>query len=99
MTTPSPLSEEELKKFLAAHPQWSVEGTALVRTYDAPQFLRGIDFVDRIARLADKADHHPDIDVRYKKVTLRFVTHDAGNRITALDTRLAGECDLVFSAL
>jgi 4a-hydroxytetrahydrobiopterin dehydratase len=99
MTNPAPLSEEAVKKFLAAHPQWKVEGSALVRTYEAPQFLRGIDFVDRVAKLCDTADHHPDIDIRFRKVTLRFVTHDAGNKVTALDTRLAGECDLLFSAL
>jgi 4a-hydroxytetrahydrobiopterin dehydratase len=55
-------------------------------------------FVDEVARLAEAADHHPDIDIRWRKVTLRFVTHDAGGRVTALDTRLAAECDLLFDA-
>lgn len=99
MTTRAPLSEAEVKKFLEAHPLWKVEGDALVRTYEAPAFLRGIEFVDQVARLAESADHHPDIDIRWRKVTLRFITHDAGNKITEFDTRLAGECDLVFSAL
>ena len=99
MTNRAPLAEEEVKKFLMAHPQWKLEGGALVRTFEAPQFLRGIDFVDRVARIAETADHHPDIDIRWRKVTLRFVTHDAGNKVTALDTRLAGECDLLFAAL
>ncbi len=99
MANPVPLSDDEVKKFLAAHTQWAVDHDALVRTYEAPRFLRGIDFVDRVAKVADAADHHPDIDIRWKKVTLRFVTHDAGNKITALDTRLAAECDLLFSAL
>jgi 4a-hydroxytetrahydrobiopterin dehydratase len=69
-----------------------------VRTYEATSFLDGIAFVDRVARLAEAADHHPDIDIRWRKVTLRFITHDAGNRISALDTRLAGECDALFAA-
>lgn len=43
-------------------------------------------------------DRHPDIDIRWKKVTLHFVTHDAGPSITELDTRQAAECDLLFAA-
>ena len=99
MSIPPPLSEEAVKKFLAGHPHWSVENRALVRTYEAPAFLRGIDFVDRVAKTVEKADHHPDIDIRWRKVTLRFMTHDAGNSITENDTRLAAECDLLFAAL
>jgi 4a-hydroxytetrahydrobiopterin dehydratase len=93
------LSETEVTKFITAHPDWKVDHGALVRTYEAPHFLRGIKFVEQLAHVAEAANHHPDIDIRWKKVTLRFITHDAGNKITALDTRLAGECDLVFSAL
>lgn len=95
----TPLSDAEVQHFLVTHPQWKLEGGALVRTYEAPAFLRGITFVEQIARLAEAADHHPDIDIRWRKITLRFITHDAGNRVTALDTRLAAECDLVFAAL
>lgn len=93
------LSEAAVNEFLAAHPDWKVEHGALARTYEAPHFLRGITFVDQVAQVAEAANHHPDIDIRWRKVTLRFITHDAGNRITALDTRLAAECDLVFTAL
>jgi 4a-hydroxytetrahydrobiopterin dehydratase len=99
MTKHAPLPEEDVKKFLSSHPGWKLDGGALVRTFEAPQFLRGIDFVERVAKVAEKADHHPDIDIRWRKVTLRFITHDAGNKVTALDTRLAGECDLLFAAL
>lgn len=99
MSQRTPLSETELKHFLTAHPSWKVEHGMLVRTYEAPTFLRGIDFVHQIAKIAEAADHHPDIDIRWKKVTLRFVTHDAGNQITRLDERLARECDTVFDAL
>ena len=93
------LSEAEVKKFITAHPDWSVEHGALVRTYEAPHFLGGIKFVEQLAHVAEAANHHPDIDIRWRKVKLRFITHDAGNKITALDTRLATECDLVFAAL
>lgn len=95
---PIALTEAEVQDFLGGHPQWRLEGGALVRTYEAPAFLAGVDFVGRVARLAEAADHHPDIDIRWRKVTLRFVTHDAGNRVTALDARLADECDGAFAA-
>lgn len=93
-----PLTQHQVEAFLAKHGAWSVHGGMLVRTYEAPSFLEGITFVEHVGRLCEAADHHPDIDVRWRKVTLRFVTHDAGNHITALDTRLAGECDALFSA-
>jgi 4a-hydroxytetrahydrobiopterin dehydratase len=99
MSSPTPLPQADLDAFLARHSAWRVDGGALVRTFEAPAFLDGIAFVDRVAKLAEAADHHPDIDIRWRKVTLRFITHDAGNRITALDTRLAGECDALFAAL
>lgn len=99
MSNRTPLTDAQVQEFLSAHPQWKVEDGMLARTFEAPHFLRGITFVEQVARIAEAADHHPDIDIRWRKVTLRFVTHDAGNRITALDTRLAGECDLVFAAL
>lgn len=99
MSERTPLTEAQLQEFLTKHPLWKVESGMLVRTFEAPHFLRGITFVEQVARIAETADHHPDIDIRWRKVTLRFVTHDAGNRITGLDARLAGECDLVFAAL
>lgn len=87
-----------LDTFLKQHPAWRVEHGMLVRTYEAPTFLDGIAFVREVARLAEAVDHHPDIDIRWRKVTLRLVTHDAGNTITPKDTNLAAECDLVFHA-
>lgn len=91
-------TQAQLDSFLSKHTAWKVDGGMLVRTYEAPSFLEGIVFVDHVAKLAEAADHHPDIDIRWRKVTLRFITHDAGNAITTLDTRLASECDALFSA-
>lgn len=68
----------------------------LRRTFEAPSFLDGIAFVNDVAKLAEAANHHPDIDIRWRKVTLRLVTHDAGNAITENDTRLAHEADAMF---
>ncbi len=99
MPSQTPISDSELNAFLKAHPSWNVEQGQLARTFEAPTFLKGLGFVDKVGRAAEEKDHHPDIDIRWKKVTLRFVTHDAGNRITALDTSLAGTCDQLFDAV
>lgn len=98
MSTPTALSDAEVQRFLEGHPGWAYDGGSLVRTYEAPTFFEGITFVTHVAKLAEAVNHHPDIDIRWRKVTLRFVTHDAGNRVTDLDTRLAGECDQLFAA-
>ena len=89
------LASDALNAFLAAHPAWKVEGGMLERTYEAPTFLEGIAFVQRVAQEAEAADHHPDIDIRWRKVTLRLVTHDAGG-LTARDTALASKADALF---
>ena len=95
----TPLSPEALKAFLAAHPAWShaaKDGGYLSRTYEAPSFLAGIRFVERVAQDAERHDHHPDIDIRWRKVTLALVTHDAGG-LTWRDTKLAAEADTLFT--
>ncbi|RKH75864.1 4a-hydroxytetrahydrobiopterin dehydratase [Corallococcus sp. AB045] len=90
------LSPDALQTFLAQHPTWKHEGGMIRRTYEAPSFLEGIAFVERVAKAAEAADHHPDIDIRWRKVTLALVTHDAGG-LTSRDTALAAEADRLFS--
>jgi len=90
------LTSEELQRFLASYPLWKHEGGMLRRTYEAPNFLAGIEFVNRLAKLAEAEDHHPDIDIRWRKVTLALVTHDAGG-ITSRDTQLAAEAESLFA--
>ncbi len=67
---------------------WTEVDGALERTFELPSFPAAIAFVDRVADLAEAEDHHPDIDVRYKNVTLRWSTHSAGG-ITDRDVELA----------
>lgn len=86
------LEQNALNDFLLAHPGWKIADGMIVRTFEFPAFLEGIAFVERVAQAAEKADHHPDIDIRWRRVTLRLVTHDAGG-LTFRDTALAAEAD------
>jgi 4a-hydroxytetrahydrobiopterin dehydratase len=67
---------------------WSEVEGALERTFELPSFAEAIAFVNRVAELAESADHHPDLFVSYRKVTLRWTTHSAGG-ITDRDRELA----------
>lgn len=67
---------------------WRVEGDGLVRELEFPSFRDAIAFVVRLAEVAEREDHHPDIAIRYKRVTVRWSTHSAGG-ITERDHALA----------
>ncbi|WP_354642854.1 4a-hydroxytetrahydrobiopterin dehydratase [Kitasatospora camelliae] len=86
------LSEDEITAGLAALPDWRREGDSIVRTAEASGFPAAIRVVDAVAEEAERLDHHPDIDIRWR--TLRFVlsTHSAGG-LTALDLTLAAAVD------
>jgi 4a-hydroxytetrahydrobiopterin dehydratase len=82
------LTAAELHQALAGLPEWSLDEGKLVRDYEFPDFLQAIAFVNRIAELAEQQNHHPDIDIRYNKVRLGLITHDA-NGITQRDAKFA----------
>lgn len=88
------LSDIAIQRELGRLPGWSRRGDALVKAYQFPTFLRGIEFVNRVAQVAESADHHPDVDIRYTRVTCTLSTHSAGG-ITQKDLDLAGEIDRV----
>jgi 4a-hydroxytetrahydrobiopterin dehydratase len=71
---------------------WTEVDGALERTFELGSFPEAIGFVNRIAELAEAENHHPDIAVSYRRVTLRWTTHSAGG-ITARDRELAGRSD------
>jgi 4a-hydroxytetrahydrobiopterin dehydratase len=83
------LSDLDIQRALGSLPGWTRRGDVLTKTYTFKKFSDGIDFVQRVARAADKMDHHPDIDIRYTKVTCTLSTHDAGG-VTDDDLTLAG---------
>jgi 4a-hydroxytetrahydrobiopterin dehydratase len=86
------LSDIDIQRELGRLPGWSRRGDALVKTYQFPTFRAGIDFVNRVARAADAADHHPDLDIRYTKIVCTLSTHSAGG-ITAKDLALASQIE------
>jgi len=90
------LTAKQLGVHLKAVPNWSKRAQTIVRTFQFKGFLNGIDFINRIAGKAQKSNHHPDIDIRFNKVTLKLTTHDEGG-ITEKDFSLARQCDEVFS--
>lgn len=86
------LSEREIKSKLISVPDWQVESGELVRTFLFKDFRGSLNFVNGVGELAEQAGHHPDIDIRYNKVRLGLVTHDAGG-ITEKDFDLAAKAD------
>ncbi len=88
------LSDLEIQRALGSLPGWSRRGDVLTKTYTFEKFADGIAFVGRVAKIADEMDHHPDIDIRYTKITMTLSTHDAGG-ITGSDLLLAERIESV----
>ncbi len=84
----STLIEEKLRSL----PEWRMQGGEIVRDYVFADFVEAMAFVNRVAGLAESAGHHPDIDIRYNKVRLGLVSHDAGG-LTRRDFDLASSID------
>ena len=82
------LSQEQIAAALWDLEGWSEEGEALTRTFRFADFVHAIGFVEHLAEVAEQHQHHPDIDIRYNKVTLRLSSHDAGG-VTMRDVHLA----------
>lgn len=89
------LDRNAVSQKLAALPGWSLEGEEIVRNYTFPDFIAAMRFVNEVAEQAERAAHHPDIDIRYNRVRLALVTHDAGG-LTELDFQLAAACDALI---
>lgn len=85
------LGDEEISAALQRL-DWERDGDSLVRTVERKNFAEAMEFVNGVAQLAEGANHHPDIDIRWNKVTLRLSTHTEGG-ITEKDTQLAAGID------
>ena len=86
------LSPAQIKAALPTVKAWNKKGATITRTYEFKDFPAAVKFVNAAARLAEKAWHHPDIDLRWNKVTLVLTTHDAGG-LTEKDFALAQKFD------
>ena len=91
--TPDVLGPDAVDEALSSRGlSWEREGDALVKQVRRGDFAGALQYVNAVGQLAEAANHHPDIDIRWNTVVLRLSTHSAGG-ITELDLRLAAEID------
>ncbi len=86
----SKLSDAEVQKRIVSVQGWAVENGEITRTFELPGFPAALMFVTAVGYLAEAAGHHPDILIKYRKVKLSLVTHDAGG-LTEKDFALAAQ--------
>jgi len=84
------ISPQAAQARLAHLPGWQIEAGELTKTFQFKDFRASLQFVNRVGEIAEKAGHHPDIDIRYNRVRLSLITHDAGG-LTEKDFGLAGQ--------
>jgi 4a-hydroxytetrahydrobiopterin dehydratase len=92
--TATRLSDPEIDARLAGLSGWTRQGSEIRRTIECASFPAAIALVAQIGFLAEAAAHHPDIDIRWRRVTLALTTHDAGG-LTARDFDLAGQINII----
>lgn len=90
------LNDQEIRDRLSRLPGWSHGGNALHKKFTFESFMPGIQFVNRIAEAAEKAQHHPDITINYNVVSISLSTHSEGG-VTAKDFSLAQQIDALAS--
>jgi 4a-hydroxytetrahydrobiopterin dehydratase len=82
------LSDPEIQDALKRLTGWRRQGITIARVFEFPDFKTAMVFVNKVADAAEQANHHPDIDIRYNKVTMALVSHDSGG-VTKRDVRMA----------
>jgi len=91
------LTADQIGKNLELLPGWKYENNAISKQYKFKEFLDGIRFIDKVADIAEAADHHPDIHVNYTRVTFVCSTHSEGG-VTSKDFDLAGKIERLFGS-
>ncbi|HVB79319.1 MAG TPA: 4a-hydroxytetrahydrobiopterin dehydratase [Candidatus Binataceae bacterium] len=91
------LEKAEIERRLTALPGWEFKDNAISKLYRFKEFMDGIRFLDRVAEMAEAADHHPDVKINYVRVTFTCSTHDQGG-VTEKDLKLAGQIEEAFKA-
>ena len=87
------LDHDEVDAALSGR-DWTRDGDEIVKVWRGKDFAAALEFVNAVGALAEEADHHPDIDIRWNMVTLRLSTHSAGG-LTGLDLKLAARIDTI----
>src|SRR6266542_2361344 len=88
----TPLTDPEIAVALGSVPDWHRDGDWLIRTVECPTFRAAIALVGRVADAAEEADHHPDIEIKWRRVTFRLTTK-ASHALTAKDFSMAATID------
>jgi len=91
---PRPLSKREIKQKLRGLAGWKHRGRFITKTFEFDDFMDGISFLNKVAKVAEKQEHHPDISVRYSTVKLSIQTHSEGG-VTNWDISLAKAIDRI----
>ena len=86
------LDDEEIEQRLDELGDWDREGDEMTKVFEWDDFPSAIKFVTDVAKLAERYDHHPDIDIRYNKVRLTLSTHSEGG-LTSIDFDMANEIE------
>lgn len=89
----TPLSTEEIENQLSNLEGWSLEDDALVNSFAFNNFREAVSFIVRVAFEAEEMNHHPEITNVYNEVSIALTTHDAGDKVTKRDVRLAEKID------
>lgn len=97
MSSTPALSDIEIQRSLGALPGWSRKGDTITKSYHFATFPAGIAFIAQVADVAETQQHHPDVDIRYTKVTFTLSTHDSGG-ITVKDFALAQAIETLAAA-
>ena len=96
--TPRPnahrLADDAVAEWLETHSGWERAGAEIRKRFERVSFADAIAFVVRIGFLAEAADHHPDLDIRWRTITVCLTTHDSGG-LTNLDLSMAEGIDTV----
>lgn len=88
------LTDSEIQNALTSLSGWKQNGPAIQRVFEFPDFKAAMQFVNKVADAAEQANHHPDIDIRYNKVTMALISHDSGG-ITQRDVKMANRINQI----
>ncbi|MEK8023053.1 MAG: 4a-hydroxytetrahydrobiopterin dehydratase [Candidatus Hydrogenedentota bacterium] len=92
------LTESQIAEALQWLPEWAYEDKAISRVETFPTYLQALDFVQRVGRNAEEHNHHPDIIMNYKKVTVRYWTHKIGG-VSKGDVLMAGKVESIVAEM